>query len=272
MMKTKSKLKQALQWISKRSIFFITVLLFAITILLFWFLAAGFSPDNERMTIGIAAITAFLAAISAIATLLQAVETQKQRENLERPYVTAYFDGTSSGALYLVIENSGNSPAIDVCFNFDPPPIDFAGRHLNEVSLFSNPISFLPATKIIRQIIDAGYRFLEDGKPTKFKVAIKYSSIFGDTYDDLIEHDLEYLKQATVPGKTIEDHLKKISEELGELTQLIKNAQGSSPFLIETPAENSSRMNQLRNNRIELHGLRKVLQDIFTWFLSRLGS
>src|SRR6266508_4633401 len=108
-MKTKPRLKRVLQWFSKRSIFFITVLLFAITIILFWFMAAGFSPDNQGITIGIAAITAFLAAISAIATLLQAVEVQKQRESLERPYVTAYFDGTSSGAIYIVIENSGNS-------------------------------------------------------------------------------------------------------------------------------------------------------------------
>ena len=65
---------------------------------------------------------------------------------------------------------------------------------------------------------------LEEGKPTKFKVTIKYMSIFGDSFSDLIEHDLEYLKQTTVPGKTVEDYLKKISEELGELTQAIKDA------------------------------------------------
>lgn len=271
-MKTKPKIKAILHWFSKRSVVLITVLLFGIAILLFWFLTAGFSPDNERMIIGIAAITAFLAAISAIATLLQAVEVQKQRENLERPYITAYFDGTSSGAVYFVIENSGNSPAIDVSIEFDPPPVDFAGRPLSEVSLFSNPISFLPANKVIRQIIDAGFKFLEEGKPTKFKVMIKYSSIFGDSFDDLIEHDLEYLKQATVPGKTVEDYLKKISEELDTLTQLIKNAQSSSSFLIESPAEHSSRMQKLRNNRSELRGFQKVLRGIIEWVLSKIGG
>jgi len=271
-MKTKPKLKAILHWLSKRSVILITVLLFGVAILLFWFLAAGFSPDNERMTIGIAAITAFLAAISAIATLLQAVEVQKQRENLERPYITAYFDGTSSGAVYFVIENSGNSPAIDVSFEFDPPPVDFAGRPLSEVSLFSNPISFLPAGKMIRQIIDAGFKFLEEGKPTKFKVAIKYSSIFGDSFDDLIEHDLEYLKQATVPGKTVEDHLKKISEELDNLTKIIKNAQSSSPFLIESPGEHSSRMLKLRSNSSEIRGIQKIFQGIMDWIFSRIGG
>ena len=104
-MKIQKRIKKILHWISKRSLFFVTVLLFAVAILLFWFIIAGFSPDNERITIGIAAITAFLAATSAIATLLQTVEVQKQRENLERPYVIAFFDGTSSGGIYFVIEN-----------------------------------------------------------------------------------------------------------------------------------------------------------------------
>jgi len=271
-MKTKPRIKQILQWFSKRSVFVITVLLFAIVILLFWFMSAGFSPTLEQMTIGIAAITAFLAAVSAIATLLQAVEIQKQRENLERPYVTAYFDGTSNGAISLVIENSGNSPALDVTFKFDPSPVDFAKRPLNEISLFSNPISFLPAGKVIRQIIDAGYRFLEDGKPTKFSVAIKYSSIFGDNFDDSIEHDLAYLKQATLPGKTTEDYLKKISEELEKLSQHIKNAQGSTPFLVETPDEYSSRMQELRNRQTEMVGIKKFLQDILSWLLSRISN
>ena len=271
-MKTKSRIKRTLQWISRRSVFVITVLLFAVVILLFWFLSAGFSPTNEQAIVGIAAITAFLAAVSAIATLLQAVEVQKQRENLERPYVTAYFDGTSSGAISLVIENSGNSPALDVTFIFDPSPVDFAKRPLNEVSLFSSPISFLPAGKVIRQIIDAGYRFLEEGKPTKFSIAIKYSSIFGDRFNDNIDHDLEYLKQATLPGKTVEDYLKKISEELERLTLHIKNAQGSTSFLVETPAEYSSRMQQLRNRQIEITGIKKLLHNILSWLLSRISS
>jgi hypothetical protein len=271
-MKTRSRVKRVLHWFSKRSVFVITTLFFAIVVLLFWFVIAGFTPDNERMIIGVAAITAFLAAISAIATLLQAVEIQKQRENLERPYVIAYFDGSSSGGLYLVIENSGNSPATDVNFNFEPSPIDFAGRPLNKISLFANPISFLPAGKVIRQIIDAGFRVLEEGKPTKFTVTAKYSSVFGDSFHDVIEHDLEYLKQSTLPPKTTEDHLKKISDELEKLTQLIKNAQGSTPFLIESPDQYSARIGRVRNNRVQHRSIIKIFYDIFNQFLSKIGG
>ena len=191
---------------------------------LFWFLSDGFSPEKERVAIGIAVVSAFFSAISAMSSLIQAVETQKQRENLERPYITAYFDGSSSGALYFFIENSGNSPALDVSFKFNPSPIDFSGRPLNEISLFSNPISFLPTGKIIRQIVDASYRFLEDEKPLKYQVTIKYSSIFGDSFEHSYQYDLEYLKQVTLPRKNADDYLKDISIELGELTRLIKKA------------------------------------------------
>jgi hypothetical protein len=271
-MKTTSRIKRVLNWVSRRGVFLTIALLFAVVILLFWFIIAGFSPNAERTIIGIASITAFLSAISAIATLLQAVEVQKQRENLERPYITAYFDGTSSGALYFVIENSGNSPALDISFKFDPPPVDFRGTPLNEVSLFSNPISFLPTGKVIRQIIGASYKFLEDGNPTKFKVTIKYFSIFSDSFDQTIEHDLEYLKQVTLPRKTTEDYLKNISKGINELTIAIKNAQGLNSFLVETPHEYSSRVRLLRNEQVELFGVRKVLQKILVWLLSKINS
>jgi len=268
-MKTKSKIKRMLYWLSRRSIFLVTTLLFAIVIILFWFLSAGISPDNERTIIGIAAVTAFLSAVSAIATLLQAVEVQKQRENLERPYITAYFDGSNSGALYFVIENSGNSPALDVKFKFNPSPVNFAGIPLNEISLFANPISFLPAGKVIRQIIDASNRFLAEGKPLKYEISTTYSSVFGDSFDEIFEHDLEYLKQVTLPIKTVEDHLKDISKELGELTRLIKKAQGLNSFVVESPDEYSSRIEILQNKRNEQKGVKNIFHTFLMWLFQK---
>lgn len=270
-MKTKKNIKRMLHWLSKRSVFFVTALLFIIVVILFWYMSAGFSPNNEKIIIGIAAVSAFLSAISAISTLLQAVETQKQRENLERPYITAYFDGSSSGALFFVIENSGNSPAEDVTFKFTPSPVDYAGRPLNEISLFSNPISFLPNGKVIRQIIDASYKFLEDGKPLKYEVKIKYYSAFGDSYNECIEHDLEYLKQATLPRKTTDDYLKDISTKLGELSSLIRKAQGTNSFIVESPSEYPSQLIMLQNKRGKHKEIIKLLQDFLMIILSKLN-
>jgi hypothetical protein len=271
-MKTKRPIKRLFHWLSRRSIFFITCLLFATIIFLILYLITGSSFSNDRIIIGIAAVSAFLAAISAIATLLQSVEIQRQRENQERPYVTAYFDGASNGAVYFIIENAGNSPALNVSVEIDPPPVDFTKRPLNKVSLFSNPITFMPSGKVFRQIIDAGYRFLEEGKPTKFKVAVEYLSIFGDSYDETIEHDLEYLKQATVPGKTTEDHLKKISDDIEKLTQFIHNAQGFDSFIVETPTEHSTRMKLSKGNHVEIYGIKKILRDVMMWLASKLNN
>ena len=105
MMNFKQSIKNILYWFSQRSAIVITVLLLAVGVLLIFYLSAGFTPTSESVVIGISTITVFFAAISAIANLLQAVETQKQRESQERPYIMASVEGTSGGAIYFVINN-----------------------------------------------------------------------------------------------------------------------------------------------------------------------
>lgn len=274
-MKTSSKLKRVLHWVAKKRFWFVTFLLIVVVILMFrfrfWFLFTAVSPNAQTTTIVIAAIAAIFSAISAIANLKMAVEVKRQRKLLERPYVTAYFDGANNGALYFVIENSGNSPAVDIRFKFDPPPVDFLGRPLNEVSLFSNPISFLPTGKVIRQMINASHTFLENGKTTRFKIELKYLSIWNDPFEEAIEHDLEYLRQVTLPRKTTEDYLEDIGKGIGELASLIKNAQGLNSFLVETPDAYSSRMKSLRNEHLEPNGANSMLQKILVWLGSKLN-
>lgn len=265
-MKAKTRLKRFFHWFAKRSVLFVTVFLFGVATVMLCFFSVGLNPNNERAVIGIAVVAAFLSAISAVATLVQAVETQKQREELERPYVIAYFDATNNGALYFVIENSGNSPALDVRFKFDPSPIDHAGRALDTISLFANPISFLPTGKVIRQIVDASHRFLEDGKALKYEVSIKYYSAFGDKFSESIEHDLEYLKQTTLPIKTTNDYLKEISKELEKLSNSVSKAQGFNSFLVETPTKYSSRVKTMRDRRNKPKGVIELLKDFLGKF------
>ena len=101
------RIKHMLQWIAKRSGFVISVLFLAVVVLLLWFLNNAFSQTDTSIAIAIASISAFFAAVSSIASLLQAAEIQRQRENQERPYVTVHFDATNRGAMYLIVENSG---------------------------------------------------------------------------------------------------------------------------------------------------------------------
>lgn len=210
-------LKPVLYWLSRRSILVIAILLLGLGAIFAYFLATGFSPQQSQAVIGVAAISAFLAAISATANLLQAVEAQRQRELLQRPYVIAYFDGSSKATVNFLVQNSGNSPARNVTILFEPSPVDFAGRTLDKVSVFSKPISFLPAGATIRQLVDVGHRLLADGKPTHFVVSVTYSSVEGQSYSERFDHDIEWMKQATVPEKSLQDHLSDISEHLKKM-------------------------------------------------------
>ena len=241
----KRNFKHALQWTSKRSVVFVTVLLFGVAVLLVWLLVTGFSQTNIVLSLGIAALSAFFAAISSIASLLQAVEIQRQREAQERPYVTVYFDASNRGFMFFIIQNSGNSPAVDVTFEFDPAPVDHAGRPLTQISLFQKPISFLPPEKNYRQLLDASHRFLAEEKPTKFKVTVIYSSISGELFKEVTDFDLSYMKQSNLPGKSVEENLEDISKQLKDLNTLLNSAKGMNSLLVESPEQYQKRVEKL---------------------------
>ncbi len=255
------KLKHVWQEIAKRGTFVIAVLLLAVSVLFTWFLVTGFSESQTTIAIGIAAVSAVFAAISSIAGLMQATEAQRQRENLERPYVTSYFEGTNRGGLYLEIQNAGNSPAVNVSFKFIPEPIDFAGRKLSEVSLFKKPISFMPQGKAYRQIIDVGHKFLADGRPTIYQIKIVYNSVSGQMFDESIDFDLEYLKQSTLPGKTTEENLEDITKQLKDLTEIFRSTRGMNSFLVQTPAEYETRLQAIHDERKELPHWKRIFSN-----------
>lgn len=212
------KIKLFFQWLARRSTILFAVLLFGGAAFLIWILVAGISFNDKTTTI-IATISIFFAAVSAFANLLQAVEVQRQRESQERPYIIVYFEATNNGAFYCVIENVGNSPAYDLRIKFKPSPIDYSDRPLNEISLFANPITFLPAGKSIRQIIGGTFRFFENNKSIIFSVNITYKSVYGELLSETVEHDLEYLRQTTLPGKLTNDYLKEISDQMKDIAR-----------------------------------------------------
>ncbi len=266
------KLKHIWQEISKRGIFVIAVLLLAVLVLFTWSLVTGFSESQTTITIGIAALSAVFAAISSIAGLMQATEAQRQRENQERPYITAYFEGTNRGGFYLEIQNAGNSPAVDVSFNFTPEPIDFAGRKLSEVSLFKKPISFMPQGKTYRQIIDAGHRFLAEGKPTKYQIRITYSTVSGQIFDENTDFDLEYLKQSTLPGKTTEENLEDIHKQLKDLTEVFRSTRGMNSFLVESPSEYETRLQAMHDEHKELPRWKIMVRNLLENALEKINK
>jgi hypothetical protein len=264
------KFRHILQAIARRGILIIRILIIGIGVLLVWFLASGFSPSAIQVTIGIAAISAFLAAISSFANLLQAVETERQRRNQERPYINAYFDASSNSVIYFVVQNSGNAPATNVKLSIEPAPIDYAGRKLNEVSFFSQPISFLPAGKIVRQLVGVGHQFLAKDKPVNFEVEVEYSSTHGEFFKEKLVQNLDYLRQTTGPGKSTEDNLAEIVKELSEIKTVLKGVERFGAIQIETPQEHNQRVEQMILNEQSLPWWRKRLRVFLKALLSRL--
>lgn len=266
------KIKHIWQGIAKRGVSIVAILLLSVSVLFTWFLVTGFSQSQIVITIGIAAVSALFAAISSIAGLMQATESQRQRENQERPYITAFFEGTNRGGLYLEIQNAGNSPAVDVTLKFEPEPIDFAGRKLSKVSLFQKPISFIPQGKMYRQIIDVGHKFLAEGKPTKYRITIIYSSVSGQLFEKTTDYDLDYLKQSTLPGKTTEENLEDISKQLKDVTDILRSVRGMNSLLVETPEEYHARIQSMQDERKELPRWKTLLRNFLELTLEKINK
>jgi hypothetical protein len=264
------KFRHILQAIARRGVLIISVLIIGVGVLLVWFLSSGFTPSAVQISIGIAAISAFLAAISSTANLLQAVETERQRRNQERPSINAYFDPASSSVIYFVVQNSGNAPAIDVRLNIDPMPVDYAGRKLSEVSFFSQPITFIPAGKIIRQMMGVGPKFLAKYKPVNFDVIVEYSSVYGEFFKETSNQNLEYLRQTTVPGKSVEDNLAEIAKVLNEIKKLFQGVQNFGAIQIETPQQHHQRLELMMIDEQNIPWWRKRLKMFLKTLLNRL--
>jgi hypothetical protein len=245
-------------------------MIIGIGVLLVWFLVSGLSPSAVQITVGIAAVSAFLAAISSIANLMQAVETEKQRRNQERPYVNAYFDASSNSLIYFVVQNSGNAPAINVKLNIEPIPIDYAGRKLNEVSFFSQPISFIPVGKMVRQTVGVGHQFLAKDKPVNFEVEVEYSSTYGEIFKEKLNQNLDYLRQTTVPGKSTEDNLAEIAKVLSEINSGFKRVENFGAIQVETPQQGSQRLERIALDEQNEVWWRKKLRLLLKAILSRI--
>lgn len=208
--------RNALHKIGRRANLFFSILLLAVLGVLIWIVAQP-GAEVARIALTISLITTVFAAISAFASLAQTVELQRQRENLERPYLQAFFEHENSGLLVFRIINAGNSPAFDAKIEFDPVPTDYDGRPLSEVSLFSNPITFIPPGKSYRQIVIQGHRFFDDERPTKYTVKASYSEVNGDRHVESFVHDLAYLKEAHNPPMETQDYLKELTNSHSKL-------------------------------------------------------
>lgn len=219
------QLKRLAHWLIRRFRLILALVLFSSGAIVIWVIDTDVSQGTS-ITIKIAAMTALFAALGSFATLIQAVETQKQRESHERPYVIVYFDLTSTGEIYFFIQNIGNSPALNATVIFDDPtPL---GIFRSPLGIKDNPISFLAPSQSIRQLVGYGQSVLQEGNPTKFQITIQYLSANREIYKEKIIHDLSYLWQINFPQRSVEESLDAIAKNLFRANS--RESASRSPF------------------------------------------
>lgn len=232
------------RWLKKRGIVFVAFMIYLIPIFFIWGFLNQFSISEPVTTIAIAAWSALFAALGSFATLLQAIEMQKQRENFERPYVLIHFDIRNDGAIYLAVENFGNTPALNITIDFTPPIIDHRGRSVQGLSTFQKPIRFMPPKNILKQFIGVGHDFLSQGKDVNFIINVCYESPQGGSYREAHQIDLSYLRETTRPPKTLEEQLESLNKSITDLAGIFKSVKGYQALLVETPEQQRSRINE----------------------------
>lgn len=232
-----------LRWLSRRTAISMALLLFSFVVILLWIGFAIFGEPSESVALALAAISAFFAAVSSFGALFQAIEVQRQRENLERPYIVVYFDVTPKGAIYVVIENFGSSPAKNVKVSFDPSFIDHKNQSLNDISLFANAISFMPPRKTIKQFVGGGPAILNRDN-LRFTVSISYMSLGGESFYESDIIDLAYMKDMSRPMNTGEDHLEAIASSIKNMQQTLDRIQyiDALQVVTETRSERDERL------------------------------
>jgi len=172
-------------------------------------LVADFGTD---IAIRLAIVSTFLAAASSIATLVQAREVVRQRENSERPEVGVFFQ-PSNGLMYCVIENFGRLPARDVRVQFAPSPLMHDNRPIQELSMFSKSVPYLPPAEVLRRQIGASPLVLKLN-PNPFIITVLYKSTQGQAYEESFEFDFSVFAEANYPEPSVAHQLGKIFDLL----------------------------------------------------------
>lgn len=239
---------QLMKWITERARIVGAFLLFCIPVVLLYQVLRISGSNLEMLAIYIASISAIFAAVSSFATLLQAIEMQKQRRNLERPYIIADFDIASDGEISFITQNIGNSPAFDLLIKFEEPvPINSRKKPLG----FLSPVKFFPPGKSMKQIWDYPHNIFKEDSPAKYRFTITYASIFHDAYKEIIEQDISFIKDIVFPERTIQQNLEHISRDIGSIAMNLRPQIFGPPQKEVSLAKIANELNLIRTQRVQ---------------------
>lgn len=183
---------------------------------------------TDWLTLALVVITGFYAwatfeILRANKAVVQAMEAQTQAQL--RPYVVAAVGARVGTTLMLLeIQNTGKSPALDLCLRMDK---DFyfngeKGRdNIAKLPVFTQPIESLSPGARIPFILGVGHTIFAQGIdesicPKVFTITAEYS-FGGKQYFERNTMDLRPLLNSSAEHDPIGDEVKKLRESLEKL-------------------------------------------------------
>lgn len=176
--------------------------------------------SNQGATTAILTAVYVIATIAIVSMMVKAnaltqmnIQLSKELDQARlRPYII--FDIITEGSLfYLELRNEGLSPAVNIFVKISPE-LNTKNRG-SPFAFVHSPISFIAPQRKMKDFISAGWSFFEIHKNPKFRCDISYEDISGHKFQEVIELDLNYLKN--VQQIALQETPKEINHLRNEL-------------------------------------------------------
>jgi len=190
-------------------------------------------PFDFAETLSLGTLIATL--ILAVGTLILALETKRMRLAQTEPEIFANLQPKEEDVkvIDLIIGNSGHGTALNIEFEVNPDFEYEKDEFLSQLSFIKEGIPYLAPNQILKSYltwIDAVDSFTFDKLAKPFTIQIKYENINGKKFKRIYPIDLSPLGSLTsvkIPSipkniNKIEEHQKTISNNLGELSTILK--------------------------------------------------
>lgn len=233
----------------------------------FWGLSAS------EWSAGAAVITAATAVVAAIYAWWQWRDARRAQREATRPYVVVVFEPSAATRQVtdLVVRNSGQRPALDVCVALDPPPErsneGTEGSPLSEVKMLSEQIGMLAPGQELRTTFDAIPRRLKTDLPWQYRATVTYRDSTNHQFTEAASLDLEAERGArhvvTYGTHDAAKAMREIEKILAKSSLLAPQGSIDTDTAIETRDDRLQRLND------EAARLQANFEDMKTLFERR---
>lgn len=183
------------------------------------------------------AITAAATVVLVIATIIYVILTKGmlahmvKTQNIEqRPYILVDFEFDDSFC-WLVIRNTGKTPATNLTIVIKPEIINYAGLKLSE-TVFSKPTTFYPPGKTSRFSLKFKRDMLSEKESNEYEINIRYTwaGCIKPVQENYIINLENMKKWCERPGKGLTEIVNTLSEINTSIKSIKTNNEQWNPF------------------------------------------